>query len=79
MVFLKAILQIIYYSWTLHRILWQREGKMYSVNGIVSAKLTAMAHFLSITSIVNSYFTILIKKNALCNKIYTVPLTRWSL
>ena len=49
---------------------------MYSVNGNVSAKQTAMAHFLSTTSIVNIYFTILIKKNALCKKIYTVPLTR---
>jgi len=49
---------------------------MYSVNSNVSAKLIAMAHFLSTTFVVNSYFTILVKKNALCNKVYTVPLTR---
>jgi hypothetical protein len=55
---------------------FDKEKEMYDVNGNVSAKLTGMAHFLSITSIVNSYFTILIKEHALCNKIYTVPLTR---
>ena len=60
----------------LYREFFDKERAMYSINGNVSAKLTAMAHFLSTRSIVNSYFTILIKKNALCNKIYTVPLTR---
>jgi len=49
---------------------------MCSVNGNVSAKLIAMAHFLSTTFVVHFYFTILVKKNALCNKVYTVPLIR---
>ena len=68
MVFLKTILQLTYYSWTTENYLTQRRA--------MSAKRTAMAHFLSTPSIVNSYFTNLIKKNALYNKIYTVPLTR---